>query len=300
MEFFRETSSGIDPNAYFLAINLVVTTEAIIQMTLVAFVAAFLREPVASWSVFFVHFIVLAWLCVSWALFFAMIIPAENVTTVIGFFMAFFGMLLSGAVPPVNFEVIYEGGIVEHLSAWLSPTRFFVEGLTVSEHRCLPEQSGWTVSDASVNFDRQDTLMYYGRFSYAIHDPNATRESCDGFYWGVLPSVFVGLTVRCAAFIALHVFNRAKQTKKPLWHEIKTNRMVVITMVLVSVLMIVLISVTVWLYTRDIEPEFEYYGLDQRIGEDVTLASVAEALGLESIPNLFDLNEQLDLNSVVQ
>lgn len=58
-EFFRETSSGYNPNAYFLAINIVSTLEAMIQIVLVAFVAAFLREPVASWAVFFVHFLVL-------------------------------------------------------------------------------------------------------------------------------------------------------------------------------------------------------------------------------------------------
>jgi hypothetical protein len=58
-EFFRETSSGYDPNAYFLAVNIVSTLEAVIQIAMVAFAAAFLREPVASWMVFFVHFIVL-------------------------------------------------------------------------------------------------------------------------------------------------------------------------------------------------------------------------------------------------
>jgi hypothetical protein len=58
-EFFRETSSGYDPNAYFLAVNIVSTLEALIQIVMVAFAAAYLREPVASWMVFFVHFIVL-------------------------------------------------------------------------------------------------------------------------------------------------------------------------------------------------------------------------------------------------
>jgi hypothetical protein len=117
--------------------------------------------------------------------------------------MAFFGLLLSGAVPPVDFNEIYSGGIVEHLAAWFSVTRFFIEGLAVSEHRCLPEQSGWTVSEYSVNFDRNNTLMFFERFGYAHHDPNATLVSCNGFYWGVLPSVFVGITIRYAAFLAM-------------------------------------------------------------------------------------------------
>lgn len=117
--------------------------------------------------------------------------------------MAFFALLLSGAVPPVNFAEIYKGGVVEHLAAWFSVTRFFVEGLTVSEHRCLPDQSGWTVSDNAVNFDRNNTLMFFERFRYGYHDPNATRVSCDGFYWGVLPSICIGITIRYAAFLAM-------------------------------------------------------------------------------------------------
>jgi hypothetical protein len=93
---------------------------------------------------------------------------------------------------------------MEHLAAWFSPTRFFLEGLAVGEYRCLPPQSGWTVLDESVNNNRFDyTLMHVSQFSFAMHDANATKPSCMGYYWGVLPSIFVGITVRYAAFLAM-------------------------------------------------------------------------------------------------
>lgn len=46
-------------------------------------------------------------------------------------------LLTSGAIEPVPHSLIDEDGIEEHISAWLSPTRFFIEGLAVGEHRCL-------------------------------------------------------------------------------------------------------------------------------------------------------------------
>jgi hypothetical protein len=243
--------------------------------------------------------------------------------------MAFFALLLSGAVPPVDFDEIYGGGIVEHLAAWFSVTRFFVEGLAVSEHRCLPDQRGWTVSDYSFNFDRDNTLMFYNRFGYASHDPNATRVSCNGFYWGVLPSVFVGITIRYAAFLAMvrrlleraadkdkfafsffslsflmqHTFNRAKQTKKPLLYEIKKNRRVGIIIAILVLIMAVLIGVTSWLYTRDINPEYIFVGVNNWIEQaNNTLGFDAGDLGLDLdyIPNLFELNSQLDADTLAK
>jgi hypothetical protein len=83
-EFFREASSGYNINAYFLAVNVLSVLETSIQMILVAFTAGMLREPVASWGSFYVHFLTLAWSCVSWALLFPMFVPADNVGVFIG------------------------------------------------------------------------------------------------------------------------------------------------------------------------------------------------------------------------
>ena len=85
----------------------------------------------------------------------------------------------------------------------------------------MPEQSGWTVADESVNFDRSNSVMMH---AYAKHDPNATIRSCGGFYWGILPTLFVGLTIRFAGLLAMHMSNRGKQTKKSLLFEMKRDR----------------------------------------------------------------------------
>jgi len=301
LEFFRETSSGYNSNAYLMAVNIIVTLETSIQITIVALISAMLREPVSSYGVFFAHFLAMSWTVVSWSLLFPMIIPAENVATVLGAFFAFFGLLLSGAVPPINFKEIYKGDIVEHLAAWLSVTRFFLEGLAVSEHRCLPEQSGWTVAAESVNFDRLNTLMRYSRFSFAGHDPNATLFSCGGWYWGILPSLFVGITVRYLGFMAMHGFNRGKQTKKPVWHEIKKDKSCGILVLVLILVFIGLVALTTYLYIHDLEPDYEYIGIENWVqtGLEQNLNELKETLNLtelpaDQIPNLLDLNGDLN------
>mmetsp|Transcript_31805 Transcript_31805/g.77040 ORF Transcript_31805/g.77040 Transcript_31805/m.77040 type:complete len:1246 (-) Transcript_31805:208-3945(-) len=301
LEFFRETSSGYDSNAYLLAVNIMATLETSVQIVIVALIAAMLREPVASWGVFFAHFLAMAWTVVSWSLLFPMVMPAENVSTVLGAFFAFFGLLLSGAVPPIGFGKIYGGDIVEHLSAWLSVTRFFLEGMAASEHRCLPEQSGWTVSEESINFDRANTLMAYRRFSYARHDPNATLYDCGGWYWGILPTIFIGITVRYLGFLAMHGFNRGKQTKKPVFHEIQKDGKCGILVVVLLLVLIGLIAFTTWLYTRDLEADYEYVGIEKWVqtGLEQNLTELRETLNLtdwniSDIPNLLEMNADLD------
>jgi hypothetical protein len=221
IEFFREASSGYNINAYFVAINITATLEHSTQALIIAFFAAWLREPIANWWSFFIHFIMLTWICISWGFLIPMVFPPDNVVIIIGFFMAFCGLLISGALPPVGYKEIYSSGFTEHLTAWLSPTRFFYEALMVGDLRCLPEQTGMTVEYESVNFPRDYTVIR--QLGLAGHDLNATLQSCDGWYWDVLPSLLVGLTIRFAAGLAMHTFNRAQQTKKPLRYEMKRS-----------------------------------------------------------------------------
>jgi putative exporter of polyketide antibiotics len=62
-----------------------------------------IRNPVANGFSYFVHFLLLSYICVSWALLVPMVVPPENVVLVIGFFVAFFGLLFSGAFPPIMY-----------------------------------------------------------------------------------------------------------------------------------------------------------------------------------------------------
>lgn len=296
LEFFREASSGYNINSYFTAVNIVTTIEVTFSMIVVAFVSAWLREPVAYWGSFFVHFIVLGWLCASWALFFPMFVPVENVPVVIGFFIATGSLILGGVIPPVEYKDIYEGGLTEYLSGWLSPTRFFIEGLTVGEVRCLPPQHGWSVADTSVNFPRDEGLMRRpGAFRYAIHDPDATKPSCDGWYWGIYPSVVVALTIRFAALMAMHVFNRAQQTKKPFLFELKRNNKYRIYSVVSIVILFLLGWWATWAFTRDIAATFEFIGLEKWVGlEKDRLVAEYSTSG----SNLLLLNQAFDPGTV--
>lgn len=80
LEFFREASSGYNVNAYFLALNLSSFVEHLIQIALSAALAYWLRNSFASFSAYFVNFLMLMWLTVSWALFLPLLVPSSSVS----------------------------------------------------------------------------------------------------------------------------------------------------------------------------------------------------------------------------
>jgi hypothetical protein len=100
-EFFHEVGSGYGVNPFFLAINISSTAEQSIQVLLASVVAFWLRNSFCHWIMYAVNFLLLGWISVSWGLFFAIIIPPKNVVLVIGFFMLFGCLLLSGVNPPI-------------------------------------------------------------------------------------------------------------------------------------------------------------------------------------------------------
>jgi len=234
-----------------------------------------------------------------------MIVPGDIVITAVGAFLTFFGLILSGTVPPVYLHNIYDSAFVEHTAAWLSVTRFFVEGLAGSEHRCFPEQNGWTVDVEAVVRPRSGTLTRSERFNYGMHDPNLTIYDCGGWYWGILPSIFVGITIRYLGFLAMvsrlasddvqmmlnagdthnflqralnldfvfdlpiqHGMNRGQQTKKPILHEIKKDKKCGILVFVLFLVFCALASISTWLYTRDLDPKYTYIGIENWIEND--------------------------------
>jgi hypothetical protein len=140
MEFFREAASGYNLNAYFFAINIISTFEHSAQVIIAGFFASWIRNPIASNASYYVHFLLLAWLTVAWAMLLPMICPADSVVLIAGFFFAFCGLVFSGAFAPIEYKTIYEdGGFSEILAGWISPTRFFFEALAVGEVRVRNE-----------------------------------------------------------------------------------------------------------------------------------------------------------------
>jgi hypothetical protein len=116
-------------------------------------------------------------------------------------------------------DIYGDNDLLALFSGFVSPTRYFIEGLAVAEHRCLPEQSGFTQTAAAINFPQE--LNSFALLGLAQNDPSVREQSCSGWYWGVLPALLVGLTIRWAAAGAIHVSERSKQAKKPLWKEMK-------------------------------------------------------------------------------
>ena len=104
LEFFREAGSGYDINAFFLAINMSTTVEQGLQMLLAAIIAQWTRSSVASPASFYVAFLLLGWISVSWSLLLALVTPPKNTTVILGFFMAFLGLLFGGTTSPGTYE----------------------------------------------------------------------------------------------------------------------------------------------------------------------------------------------------
>lgn len=132
----------------------------------------------------------------------------------------------------------------------ISATRFFQESMVVSEYRCLPEQSGFTFNEEATNllgnYDTSSSVNVFSNFNLARRDLDVVIEqSCSGWYWGMLPSFFVGLTLRAIACVFLHILNRGQQAKKKYLDELRASRSfknyaIAIATILILVLLAVL------------------------------------------------------------
>mmetsp|Transcript_42187 Transcript_42187/g.98893 ORF Transcript_42187/g.98893 Transcript_42187/m.98893 type:complete len:292 (-) Transcript_42187:55-930(-) len=229
LEFFRESSSGYDRNAYFVAINITSTIEHSIQMVLAGFVCAVIRNPLTSWFAFIGNFVMLGWVSVSWALLFGVILPTKNLVVFTGFFMASCGILVGGAIPPIEYKDIYSSYWLMAFSGLFSPTRLFIENFVVNDYKCLQEQTGFTQCADAIQFPEEFqsfNVTKLGQLDKKIH-----IHSCDGWFWNFFPSFLIGLTIRFYAGILMHVVNRPQQNEPPLkkvlsWNLFKSCRKV--------------------------------------------------------------------------
>lgn len=247
LEFFREAGSGYNSNAYFLAVNVFTTIDQGCQILVAAIVAEWLRHPVSTRINFYVAFLLLGWVSVSWSLFIPLVVPPKNTLVLIGFFMAFFGLMFGGTTPPVTYEDIYESQAVALFSAFFSPPRFFTETLAVSDLKCLPSQTGFSVDADATSFPADKNSFYF--VSLGQDDPYVTDQSWDGWYWNALPAFMVGLTVRFAAFGAINALNQSEQAKKPFMYRLihKGSPGLYVKVVLFWLCLVGLIGVTCWL-----------------------------------------------------
>ncbi len=197
VEFFREAGSGCDINAYYLAVNIFDTLKVSVKMTIAATVTVTFRNTAASPGAMALQFILLGWIASSWGLVFPLCVPPANVVMVTGFFSIFTALLLSGAPStPVEYESMYDVPILNAFSSFIGSPRFFIESLVINEYKTTPEQHGFTWTNTSSEFDKIAFFSGLGG-----NDPDVYEVSKNGWFWGVLPSIFVGLTIRTLGFI---------------------------------------------------------------------------------------------------
>jgi hypothetical protein len=91
--------------------------------------------------------------------------------------------------------------------------------LAVSDLRCLPPQTGFTIAPTATEFP--DDKSSFAFLSLGIHDSSVTDRDWHGWYWNVLPVFMIGLTVRFAGFGVINAFNRAEQAKKSIWFQLR-------------------------------------------------------------------------------
>lgn len=223
LEFYREAQSGVNVTAYYLAAGVTSTVEQGLLAIIGSVVAYLVLKPSTSYLVYLWNFFMISWLTVSWALLLSICVPIESVSTVIGFWNAFFGLLFCGKLPPGLYKDLYDKPVLAVFAAFVSPLRFFVEGLGVSTAKCLPVQSGFPISDDAFSYDKfGDKYPYWQSSTYMAHTDLGSAEvtGCEGWFWWVGASFAIGITIRIVAGIAIHFIGRAKQGKKPFIKEV--------------------------------------------------------------------------------
>lgn len=131
-EVFREASSGHNINAHLLALNITTTIELLLQMLPASGLAYALRNSLTPFYVFYLNFALLAWVSAGWA---SILYPTFPATIVLFAVTSLSSLLLSGTVPPFEYEQVYATIGSQLLTGFLSPTRFFLKSLSVSEFK---------------------------------------------------------------------------------------------------------------------------------------------------------------------
>ena len=155
-----------------------------------------LRNTAANTFPAMIQFLLLGWMSSSWGMLWPTFVPLESVPLVTAFHQIFCGLLLSGGSDPVTYKDIYDSKFVGFISTLLSPPRFFIESLTVNEYKATPEQHGYTID---LGGSYENSFAYQGLAGNDQH--SVTEQSLSGWYWGVFPSICLGLAIRILALI---------------------------------------------------------------------------------------------------
>lgn len=223
LEFFRESQSGVSVTAFYIAASITSTFEQGVTAIAGSVLAYLVLKPSTSFLVYLWNFFMLSWLSVSWALLLSIVVPLESVSTVVGFWNAFFGLLFCGKVPPGVYTALYDNPAMSVFAGFVSTLRFFVEGIAVSEAKCLPSQSGYTSTSVAFNYPEfYQSYPYWNHLTFMAHTDldTAIVPSCNGWFWWVPAAFAVGITIHIVGGVAIHFSDRSKQGKKSFRDEV--------------------------------------------------------------------------------
>lgn len=139
----------------------------------------------------------------AWGQLFAVMVPPENLTVLSAPVLLGLNLLLSGVTKPSTFRQIYDNPYLAVFAGLLSPTRYFVETLVVSEVLCLPEQYGFTKPPeaSKIDFTSLDIL------GLAQHDHHIQRN-CNGWFYNTPVFFNTGILIRVLALIMIHITSK--------------------------------------------------------------------------------------------
>lgn len=203
---FREVDSGLSVTAYFIATGIMSVFEDGSQMIIVGTLSYWLRAPLQSYFSYVSNFFMLQWGMISWGHLLTVLIPPDNLTIINATMLVCAGLLCCGISKPVTMEGLYNSKVVAIFAGLMSPMRYFVETLVVSDLRCLPEQYGFTKSNSTKIPDTALDVLHF-----AMDDESARYRSCDGWYYGALRLFVIGLMLRVLTLLFIQVTYRRQK-----------------------------------------------------------------------------------------
>jgi len=95
----------------------------------------------------------------------------------------------------------------------------------LSRFALLQAQSGFTgLGENLMDNDESVKVASFQIVRQGLDDfVNVTTRTCTGWYWGCMPALVVGITVRWFAAGLIHVSGRSQQAKKPIQETLTTD-----------------------------------------------------------------------------
>lgn len=248
--YFRESSSGVGISPYFVAVNVTLLVETALQMFVTGLGVYWARQSLVSARNYLSVFFVMGWLVSSWAVLLPLFISPDSIVIAASVFIALFAVVLSGATQGLGIKEFYDNGFLGFLAGIFPVNRYALEQLIVSEQRCLMQQSGFAIEVGAANFPLEANS--YNVIGYAQHDFNTVIEqSCNGWYWSILPAILVGLTIRLVAGAAIHCTNRGRCGQKSLLYALTHDKNFKTGAIIYVAVIVVFFSWSVASYMRD-------------------------------------------------